>query len=65
MVFNSKYERSLQVHIMAFLSKLVKHDYQFASLILDTIDLRKFIDVNIYIHDQAHIQASVDFLRSF
>jgi hypothetical protein len=65
MVFDGKYDKVLTAYIMGFLTKLVKHDYQFAALILETIDLRKFIKVNLYTNDAAHIQASVEFLRCF
>lgn len=65
MVFDSKYDRALTAYIMGFLTKLIKHDYEFAGLILETVDLRKFIKVNFYTNDQAHIQASVEFLRCF
>lgn len=50
---------------MEFLTKLIKNDYQFAGLILETIDLRQFITTNLLTNDQAHIQASVEFLRCF
>lgn len=65
MVFDSKYDKALTAYIMEFLTKLVKNDFQFAGLILDTVDLRKFIEVNLLTNDQAHIQASVEFLRCF
>jgi len=65
MVFNAKYDRALTAYIMEFLTKLIKHDYQFASLILGTLDLRRFITVNLLTNDQGHIQASVEFLRCF
>ena len=50
---------------MEFLTKLIKNDYQFAALILGTIDLTQFITANLLTNDQAHIQASVEFLRCF
>ena len=50
---------------MEFLTKLIKNDYQFAALILNTIDLRQFITANLLTNDQTHIQASVEFLRCF
>ena len=65
MTFESKYDKALISYIMQFLTKLVKNDYQFAGLILDTIDLRKFITVNLLANDQAHIQATAEFLRCF
>jgi hypothetical protein len=65
MIFDSKYDRALTAYIMSFLTKLIQNDYQFAALILETIDLRSFITVNLLTNDQAHIQASVDFLRCF
>ena len=43
----------------------MKHDYDFAALILATLDLRQFIEVNLFTNDQAHIEASVEFLRCF
>jgi hypothetical protein len=43
----------------------VKHDYDFAALILASLDLRKFVEVNLYTNDAAHIQATVEFLRCF
>jgi len=65
MIFDSKYDRALTSYIMQFLTKLIHEDYQFAGLILETIDLRRFITVNLLTNDQAHIQASVEFLRCF
>lgn len=65
MVYQAKYKKELTSSIMEFLTKLVAHDYHFASLVLDAIDLRKFIEVNLLSNDQAHIQASVEFLRCF
>jgi hypothetical protein len=65
MVYLSKYNKELTASIMGFLTKLVAHDYHFAALVLDAIDLRKFIEVNLISNDQAHIQASVEFLRCF
>lgn len=65
MVFDSKHSRELTASIMKFLTKLVAHDYHFAALILGTLDLRKFLEVNLLTEDQAHIQASVEFLRCF
>jgi hypothetical protein len=55
MIFDSKYDRALTSYIMQFLTKLIQNDYQFAGLILETIDLRKFITVNLLTNDQAHI----------
>jgi hypothetical protein len=51
MVFDAKYDRALTSYIMEFLTKLIKHDYQFASLILGTLDLRRFITVNLLTND--------------
>lgn len=51
MVFDSRYDRALTSYIMQFLTRLVKNNYQFAALILDTIDLRKFITQNILTND--------------
>ena len=51
MVFQSKYSKELTASIMGFLTKLVAHDYHFAVLILDAIDLRKFIEVNLISND--------------
>lgn len=65
MVMDPKYTKELRASIMEFLTKLVSHDYHFAQLLLDTIDLRKFIEVNLLSNDQAHIQDSVEFLRCF
>jgi len=65
MVFDGKFEKGLTAYIMEFLTKLVKHDFEFAALILETLDLRKFVEVNLYSNDAAHIQASVEFLRCF
>jgi hypothetical protein len=65
MTFDPKYEKVLTARIMGFLTKLIKHDYKFAGLILGTIELGKFISVNLDTNDQAHIQASVEFLRCF
>lgn len=65
MVFDSKCNRELTASITKFLTKLVAHDYHFAALILDAIDLRKFIEVNLLTNNQTHIQVSVDFLRCF
>lgn len=65
MVFDGKYDKALTSYIMEFLTKLIRNDYQFAALILDTLDLRQFITVNLLTNDQAHIQASVEFLRCF
>jgi hypothetical protein len=55
MTFESKYDRALTSYIMQFLTQLIKKDYQFAGLILNTIDLRKFIVVNLLTNDQEHI----------
>lgn len=55
MIFSPKYSKTLTARIMGFLTKLVKHDYKFASLILSSIDLKKFIEVNLDTNDQAHI----------
>jgi hypothetical protein len=65
MVFDRKRDRALTAYVMGFLTKLVKHDYDFAALILATLDLRQFIEVNLFTNDQAHIEASVEFLRCF
>lgn len=65
MVFDGTRSRVLTASIMEFLTKLVAHDYHFAALILEAVDLRKFIEVNFLTNDQAHIQASVEFLRCF
>jgi hypothetical protein len=65
MIFDAKYEKSLTSYIMQFLTKLIKSDYQFASLILDTIDLRSFINMNLLTKDQSHIQTASEFLRCF
>jgi len=65
MIYDGKYGRGLTAYIMGFLTKLVKHDYQFAALVLGALDLRRFIEVNLYTNDAAHIQASVEFLRCF
>ena len=51
MIFESKYDKALISYIMQFLTKLIKNDYQFAGLILETIDLRKFITVNLLAND--------------
>jgi hypothetical protein len=51
MVFDSKYNRELTASIMKFLTKLVAHDYHFAALILEAIDLRKFLEVNLLTND--------------
>ena len=51
MIFDSKYDKALISYIMQFLTKLIKNDYQFAGLILETIDLRKFITVNLLTND--------------
>lgn len=40
MVMDAKYTKGLRASIMEFLTKLVSHDYHFAQLLLDTIDLR-------------------------
>lgn len=63
MVLDSKVDRALTSQIMQFLTKLVRNDSRFASLILDTIDLRQFIHVNLLTDEQAHIHSSVEFLR--
>lgn len=47
MVSDSRYDRALTSYIMQFLTRLVKNNHQFAALILDTIDLRKFITQNM------------------
>lgn len=63
MVLDGKVDRILTSQIMQFLTKLVRNDSRFASLILDTIDLRQFIHVNLLTDEQAHIHSSVEFLR--
>jgi hypothetical protein len=51
MIFNPKYSKALTARIMGFLTKLVKHDYKFAGLILSSIELKKFIAVNLDTND--------------
>jgi hypothetical protein len=51
MVFDARYDRALNSYIMQFLTRLIKNNFQFAALVLETIDLRKFISLNMLTND--------------
>jgi hypothetical protein len=56
--------KTLTAAIMQYMAKVVQFDRRFVSLIVDELDLRKFMDVNIIINNQEHIQTSAAFLRT-
>ena len=63
MIFESKYDKALILYIIKFLTKLIKSNYQFAGLILDSIDLRRFITINLLAIYEDHIQATLEFFK--
>lgn len=56
--------KTLTAAVMQYLSKVVQFDSRFVKLIMDALDLRKFIDINVVINNQEHIQAAANFLRT-
>lgn len=65
MVSSDKESFSLRATILQFLNKIIKLDRDFVPLILEDIDLKKFLRINLFQGEPSGMQLVVDFLQNF
>jgi hypothetical protein len=65
MVSSDKESFSLRATILQFLNKIIKLDRDFVPLILEDIDLKKFLRMNLFQGEPSGMQLVVDFLQNF